>query len=343
MDSNLNQSNDSNVNTNYENLNASNNSLSEDFGVLLISHGSSLPFAEETFKDILNKYVELTGHNAEVGYMKVAKPSISEAIDNLINKNNSIKRIIAMPVFLAPGIHTNIDIPIMLGLEPKEVDPRCPDGNYPDDHYLMESKAVNFSGEIDLINCIGPDSQIIDIINKKIELAVSMSDNDIGRDKTGVLLVSHGSRLNYNREFITDIYNQYKSQTDYSVSQGFMELCEPTIAQSVNEMLENKDLDRLIVVPVFLAPGVHTKRDIPTILGIFDDEDSINNNSSNSNSNEVTHSHDHIHDHSHDHNHSHDHAHGGNIDFDGEILYTEPLGADDIIIKILKDRIERNI
>ena len=88
MDSNLNQSNDSNVNTNYENLNASNNSLLEDFGVLLISHGSSLPFAEETFKDILNKYVELTGHNAEGGYMKVAKPSISEAIDNLINKNN---------------------------------------------------------------------------------------------------------------------------------------------------------------------------------------------------------------------------------------------------------------
>ena len=118
---------------------------------MLISHGSSLPYAEETFKDILEKYISLTGHNAEVGYMKVAKPSISEAIDNLLDRNNNIKRIIAMPVFLAPGIHTNIDIPIILGLEPKETDPRCPDGNYPEDHYLMESKPINFDGEIIII------------------------------------------------------------------------------------------------------------------------------------------------------------------------------------------------
>ncbi|BBL62172.1 sirohydrochlorin nickelochelatase [Methanobrevibacter arboriphilus] len=337
MDSNLNQSNNSEGFTNYKNLNISENPLSTDFGVLLISHGSSLPYAEEIFKDILEKYISLTGHNAEVGYMKVAKPSISEAIDNLLDRNNNIKRIIAMPVFLAPGIHTNIDIPIILGLEPKETDPRCPDGNYPEDHYLMESKPINFDGEINLIGCIGPDPQIINVINKKIESTVFESNKDVSADKTGVLLVSHGSRLNYNREFITDIYNQYKSQTDYSVSQGFMELCEPTIAQSINTMLESKDLDRIIVVPVFLAPGVHTKRDIPTILGILEDEDINSTHFSND------HSHSHTHSHDHSHAQSHDHAHGGLVEFDGEILYTEPLGSDDVIIEILKNRIESNI
>jgi len=337
MDSNLNQSNDSKGSIEYKNLNISESHLSTDLGVLLISHGSSLPYAEETFKDILDKYTSLTGHNAEVGYMKVAKPSIPDAIDKLLNRNNNIKRIIAMPVFLAPGIHTNIDIPILLGLEPKETDPRCPDGNYPEDHYLMESEPVTFTGEIDLIDCIGPDPKIINIINKKIESIILESDKDISSDKTAVLLVSHGSRLNYNREFITEIYNQYKSQSEYFVSQGFMELCEPTIAQSINKMLENKELDRIIVVPVFLAPGVHTKRDIPTILGILQDEDLDNSNFSNN------HSHSHTHSHNYNHSHNHNHAHGGLVDFDGEILYTEPLGSDDIIIEILKNRIERNI
>jgi len=302
---------------------------SDDFGVLLIAHGSSLPYAEETFKEIAKKYIAKTGHNTEVGYMKVAEPSISKAIDLLTSKNDNIKRIIAMPVFLAPGIHTNIDIPIILGLKPKETDPRCPDGNYPDDHYLNQTDPISFTGKIDLIDCIGPDSIIIDIINKRVEKALKESSRDINPEKTGVLLVSHGSRLNYNREFITDVYNQYKDQTKFYTGQGFMELCEPTIAQGIDKMVKKDDFDRLIVVPVFLAPGVHTTRDIPTILGLIDGD-------------EHTHNHSH-HEHTHSHDHNHDHAHGDDVDFDGEILYTEPLGADDLIIDIIKDRIENEL
>jgi len=305
---------------------------SNDFGVLLIAHGSSLPYAEETFKEIAKKYIAKTGHNTEVGYMKVAEPSISKAIDLLISKKDNIKRIVAMPVFLAPGIHTNIDIPIILGLKPKETDPRCPDGNYSDDHYLKQTDPINFTGKIDLIDCIGPDSIIIDIINKRVESTIKESSRDISPEKTGVLLISHGSRLNYNREFITDIYNQYKDQTKFHTGQAFMELCEPTIAQGIDKMVKKDDFSRLVVVPVFLAPGVHTTRDIPTILGIFEEKTTEN-----------SHSHPHSHDHSHGHMHDHSHAHGDDVDFDGEILYTEPLGADDLIIDIIRDRIENEV
>lgn len=323
MDSNLSQSNESNDSVNYKNLNISNNE--HDFGILLISHGSSLPYAEETFQTILDKYIAKTNHNAEVGYMKVTKPSIPEAINNLLDKNNNIKRIIAMPVFLAPGIHTNIDIPIILDLNPKERDPRCPDGNYPNDHYLKKSKPVEFYGEIDLMDCIGPDPAIIDIINTRILSAIKNSDKNISSDKTAILLVSHGSRLNYNREFITDIYKQYNNQSNYSIGQGFMELCKPTIAEAINKLTEKNEFDRLVVVPVFLAPGIHTTRDIPIILGLID-----NNNDN--------------HDHSHSHNHSHNHSHhGDNVKFNGEILYCEPLGSDDIIIDIIEKRINDKI
>lgn len=100
MDSSLNQQN------NLDNINNT--------GVLLVSHGSSLPFAENTFTEIGEKFQKVMGIPTEVGYMKVAKPSLPRAIKNLTEESPNINRIIALPVFLAPGIHTKIDIPIIL-------------------------------------------------------------------------------------------------------------------------------------------------------------------------------------------------------------------------------------
>ena len=62
-------SNQSSKDTNFGsiNLKMSKKANSNDFGVLLIAHGSSLPYAEETFKEIAKKYIAKTGHNTEVG------------------------------------------------------------------------------------------------------------------------------------------------------------------------------------------------------------------------------------------------------------------------------------
>jgi len=300
-------------------------------GILLISHGSSLTIASKTFDEILTLFTEDTDYISEVGYMKVAEPSLSKAIDAIVSRDESIKRIIAMPVFLSQGIHTNIDIPIMLGLNPKETDPRYPDGNYPKNFYLGDLEEVNFKGTIELLDPIGPDPLLIEIIEKRIATKLKDSKIDTIPEKTGIVLISHGSRLNYNREFITDVFNQYKSNSDYIVGQGFMELMEPTIPQAVSQLVENNDLDRLIAVPVFIAPGVHTTRDIPTILGLLDD-DSANNHSHHHGSSS----------HSHGNSHEHHHHHG-KIEFDGEVLYTEPLGADSLIIEIIKKRVENQI
>lgn len=338
MDSNSNLANNNNQKSfnnqdslnNHDSFNNQKSFKDSDYGILLISHGSTLPYASEIFEEISNKYVKDSGHNTEIGYMKVAKPSISKAIDNLIAKNPNTKEIIAMPVFLAPGIHTNIDIPIMLNLDPLEIDPRCPDGNYPDDHYLNEMEAINFNGKINLIDCIGPDALILDMINQRVESAIERSNTNISPEKTAILLISHGSRLKYNKEFITDVFNQYKANNSYITGQGFMELCEPTIPQSINKLSRENDFDRLIVVPVFIAPGVHTMRDIPTILGLIDPDESNNHN----------HSHSHSHNHSHDHHRHHDDE---ELEFDGEILYTEPLGADDLLVQIIKERVQKEI
>ena len=77
------------------------------------------------------------------------------------------------------------------------------------------------------------------------------------------------------------------------------------------------DIERLIVVPVFIAAGMHTTHDIPHILGLIEN-----------------------HEH-HSHSHSHDHAHDLTpVDFNGEILYPDPIGANDILIDILAAKIQ---
>ena len=83
--------------------------MSNNFGVLLISHGSSLPYGEVTFNDIKDKFIKKTDFPTEVGYMKVSEPGIAGAVENLKNEVEDLNKIIALPVFLAPGIHTNID------------------------------------------------------------------------------------------------------------------------------------------------------------------------------------------------------------------------------------------
>ncbi len=299
--------------------------MSNNIGILLISHGSSLPFGEITFKEIKDKFIKKTGYATEVGYMKVSEPSISGAIENLKSEVEDLDKIIALPVFLAPGIHTNIDIPILLGLKPLEKDPRCPDGNYPDDHYLSIADDVDFDGEIELLQAIGPDDDLLKFIDKRIDEVLKDSELD-GDAETGVLLVSHGSRLKYNKEFISALFAKFEKTTDYPCNFGFMELAEPDIPTAVDALLSENDIKRLIVVPVFIAPGVHTTNDIPTILGLKEAD-----------------SHNHHHEHDHGHEHHHHHHDITVIDFDGEILYPEPIKADDILIDILIKKVNTSL
>ncbi len=300
-----------------------NSKSSNNTAVILVSHGSTLPFAEEVFEEIKEKFIKESDMAAEIGYMKVSEPTIAGAVEILKEEVDDLDKIIALPVFLAPGIHTNIDIPQLLGLEPLEEDPRCPDGNYPDEHYLSIADDVDFDGEIELLSSIGPRDELLDIIDKRINEA--LADSELGEDaKTGILLVTHGSRLNYNKEFATELYSKFEKTCDVPSSFGFMELCGPSIPESINKLIDENDIERLVVVPVFIAPGMHTTHDIPHILGLLEE-------------------HEHSHSHSHGHG-DHDHVHDLTpVDFDGEILYPEPIKADDILIDILVDMVNEKL
>ena len=86
--------------------------------------------------------------------------------------------------------------------------------------------------------------------------------------KTGFLLVGHGSKKPYNKQLIDNTAKIIaEKEPDYIVMTAFMENSEPNIPETLEKFRE-EDIDKLIVVPLFLARGIHIDMDIPGILGL---------------------------------------------------------------------------
>ncbi|HJJ92623.1 MAG TPA: sirohydrochlorin nickelochelatase [Methanocorpusculum sp.] len=86
--------------------------------------------------------------------------------------------------------------------------------------------------------------------------------------KKGLLLVGHGSRLQYNKELIITTAQMMAEKTEeYLIKSCFMENSTPTVPEGLDAM-RKEDLNLLVVVPLFLAKGIHVLRDIPALLGL---------------------------------------------------------------------------
>ncbi|HNT08378.1 MAG TPA: sirohydrochlorin nickelochelatase [Methanoculleus sp.] len=84
----------------------------------------------------------------------------------------------------------------------------------------------------------------------------------------GMLLVGHGSKLPYNKELIETTAAIIAGKTDeYLVKPGFMSINAPTVEEQL-AAFRREDIDMLVVVPLFLARGIHIEQDIPRLLGL---------------------------------------------------------------------------
>lgn len=164
--------------------------------------------------------------------------------------------------------------------------------------------------------------------------------------KETLLLVGHGSKLPYSKQLVLDVAEKVKARNEFeNVEIGLMEFNEPTIPDALKKIIEGGS-KRIIVVPVFLAPGTHTEKDIPRILGLLKEEEKKDEKSCCGHNHEH-HGHEHNHEHhnhehghGHHHGHGHRHHHGDPVDVpdDVEIIYKKPLGADDRIVDIVMER-----
>ena len=82
-------------------------------GILICGHGSRNKLAIKEFQE-LAKLIQkrFPKFKVEYGFLEFANPSLTEALDNL--KNNSIKKVIAIPAMLFAAGHVKNDIPSVL-------------------------------------------------------------------------------------------------------------------------------------------------------------------------------------------------------------------------------------
>ncbi len=79
----------------------------------------------------------------------------------------------------------------------------------------------------------------------------------------GILVLSHGSRRKEYNELLKEFAVRLKEKHSYALATtAYMEFDQPTLAEGIRELM-NKGATKIIVVPLFLAPGNHMVRDIP--------------------------------------------------------------------------------
>jgi sirohydrochlorin ferrochelatase len=126
----------------------------EDVAIVLIGHGSKLPYGKEVLEE-LRWRIEMRGlfKAVRVAFMQLNSPSIEEVLRTLAK--DGMKNIVALPVFLADGAHTTEDIPEKLKV-------------------AFEGAWSEIGGNVNLIygKPIGADERIVDILQDRIKEAV---------------------------------------------------------------------------------------------------------------------------------------------------------------------------
>lgn len=82
---------------------------------------------------------------------------------------------------------------------------------------------------------------------------------------TGLILFAHGSRDSQWRTPFESMLEQLQ-RDDYHVSMlAFLECMEPSLPEAIDSLVA-QGIQKITVVPVFLAVGSHVRKDLPLLL-----------------------------------------------------------------------------
>lgn len=85
-------------------------------------------------------------------------------------------------------------------------------------------------------------------------------------NKTCLILIGHGSKLPHNRETLEKLAEIIKKRSSFDrVEIAFMVRNKPAILEALEKVVK-EGITKIVLIPTFLAHGVHTKYEIPEIL-----------------------------------------------------------------------------
>lgn len=85
------------------------------------------------------------------------------------------------------------------------------------------------------------------------------------RQKTGVILIDHGSRRQASNQLLEDVASAFLHRGTWAIVEpAHMELAEPSLQTAWRRCLE-AGATSIVVFPYFLSPGRHWDQDIPRL------------------------------------------------------------------------------
>jgi len=88
----------------------------KDVGILVLGHGSSLPYNKELVESLAQMIGKRHPGPVRTAYLNMNQPTIPQGLDSFAETN--VSKIIALPLFLAHGVHTPQGIPQEMGIDP---------------------------------------------------------------------------------------------------------------------------------------------------------------------------------------------------------------------------------
>jgi sirohydrochlorin cobalto/nickelchelatase len=90
------------------------------------------------------------------------------------------------------------------------------------------------------------------------------------QENFGVLVLGHGSKLTYNKHTVEAVATMLAERmTEAIIKTAYLNMDRPTVEEGIESFAET-GVTTLYVLPLFLAHGTHTLKDIPEILGLSD-------------------------------------------------------------------------
>jgi len=89
-------------------------------------------------------------------------------------------------------------------------------------------------------------------------------------ENIGLIIIGHGSKLPHNRENLEKLAAILRKRSNFKIVDiAFMVRNTPTIPEAI-ESIAKKGVKKIVLIPAFLAPGIHTTQEIPELIGMKD-------------------------------------------------------------------------
>jgi sirohydrochlorin cobaltochelatase len=167
-----------------------------------------------------------------------------------------------VPLFVSEGYFTEQVIPRELRLEGWDPDLWDSDGTSAAHATLTDAdtgKTVHYTGPV------GTHDAMTDVIVRRAESVTG--DPDVGRE-FGLAVVGHGTKRNENSAKAIRHHADRVRERDRFAEVRPLYMDEEPEIDDVADHFETEDV---VVVPLFIADGYHTREDIPEDMGLTDD------------------------------------------------------------------------